>query len=119
MSRAMSSTISIQTVDDWWALLDARWGDIVDLAHRFGGFDPSALVPEDVAGCGVVTGTMTNLQAMIHCRESRDQTLARFLFGIWDAAPDRASIHFLPSWHALCDLCSEEWVFNEECAHKE
>ncbi len=105
----------VETSDDWWDALESTWAQIVDLAHSFGRFDPSSLVPEHVVG-GVVTAKMTTLQAMEHCRSNRDPTLARFLFGIWDAAPDNPGIHSLAGWSVLCDLLSEEWVLHEEVA---
>lgn len=30
----------------------------------------------------------------------------------WFNAPDSSGIRHIPSWGALCDLCSESWVFD-------
>jgi len=36
-----------------------------------------------------------------------------YLNRLWEVAPDKAWIHTINGWGALCDLCSEMWVFDE------
>lgn len=52
-----------------------------------------------------------------HISERTDEQgrqAARFMDRIWSTMPDDRSIHSLPRWFLLCDLCSEAWVFEEE-----
>ena len=32
----------------------------------------------------------------------------------WFNAPDSKGVHYIPSWSAICNLCSESWVFEDE-----
>lgn len=46
--------------------------------------------------------------------DAQGRQAARYMQRIWETMPDDPSIHNLPRWYLLCDLCSEAWVFEEE-----
>ena len=105
---------TIDSASDWWETVERKWDQIVDLSFMWPNkFDPMALVPDYMVGDGI-TFVMNNREAMQFCRKRQDRRLARFLYGIWEAAPDSGGIHSLDGWGDLCDLCSEEWVFDED-----
>ena len=43
----------------------------------------------------------------------RSNSIASIVHQAWADAPDKPWIHFIPGWHALCDLCSEDYVLDE------
>ena len=43
----------------------------------------------------------------------RSSSIAPIFHQAWADAPDRPWIHSIPGWHALCDLCSEDYVLYE------
>ncbi len=38
--------------------------------------------------------------------------LVSFCNKVWFALPDNRGLHSIPGFYALCDLCSESWVFD-------
>lgn len=46
-------------------------------------------------------------------KEEEDERLLHYLHEAWWKAPDKPTIHQIPGWGILCDLCSESWVFGE------
>ena len=43
----------------------------------------------------------------------QSNSIASILHQAWSDAPDKPSIHSIPGWHVLCDLCSEDYVLYE------
>lgn len=43
-------------------------------------------------------------------RQQQNPDIVRILNEAWWLAPDSRGLHSIPSWHVLCDLCSEEHV---------
>ena len=85
---------TIETREDWWELVDARWSDLYNILVRY--------VPGD------------QLLNADNLRLQQDDELASLLEQAWANAPDSPHIHHIPSWHTLCDLCSESYVLYEE-----
>lgn len=104
----------IETPEDWWQILEAVWDDILIATQRLG-FDLSVLATDDLTRDGKMVDGKNCLEDMIAAKNRRDWSRIRqYLGAFWSAAPDRTFIRDLPGWSQLCDLCSEDWVFNPE-----
>lgn len=104
----------IETPEDWWNLLDEIWDDILVTTQKLG-FDLGVLATEDLTRDGRVLDGRTCLEDVIAAKNGRNWERVRLYLGaFWSAAPDSPWICDLPAWHQLCDLCSEDWVFNPE-----
>ena len=102
--------MDIKTPADWWKTLDDHWADILTCASYVGA-DLSRPEPQFQH----LADTQPFAAFLEAAKTHRDrQTVRRFLGRVWMAAPDRSEIHSWPSWGTLCDLCSEDWVFEEE-----
>jgi hypothetical protein len=120
-----------RTPEEWWANLDARWEDIKRCAWMA---DTSISLPPGPNAPGAarwshhVLPTYRDLPDVSSVKglhmaleHFMDQTrefmfidgMLRILNDIWLRAPDDSRIHSWPSWHVICDLCSESWVFFE------
>ncbi len=88
--------MDINTQDDWWVSLHtnlARFRETFFLIY----------------------GDTKRHDALVQASEAKDhETAHNILEEAWAAAPDSSKIHGWPGWGALCDLCSEYWVFQPE-----
>lgn len=76
-----------KTREEWWFLLRHRWPKIRSIIGMY------------------LPGELTNAT---HAKEKGEaDTLYLILQRTWAAAPDRPSIHTIPGWGTLCDLCSD------------
>lgn len=80
--------------EEYWNIVDSHWDKLYDILACF-------LPRERLA-------TADNL------RLSKDPKIARLFNEAWFNAPDSPSIHSIPAWHVLCDLCSESHVLHED-----
>lgn len=106
----------INTPDDWWKLVDQHWINLLQCFQLVG-------MPLSLDEKGYWWALGTDKQATRHdkslvvtieeLKKNRDPKLVQFFHHCWWAAPDSRKIHGWPSWHVLCDLCSEEWVFEK------
>lgn len=97
---------AIKTLDDWWKTAKEHWPDLMNIMDRF--------LP--MTGFETWDRTLIGVPLREHVvvmLKQRDRDLPRILNAAWAAAPDQQSIHIIPGWNVLCDLCSEEWVFEE------
>jgi hypothetical protein len=88
--------IPINNKDDWWTNVNEHWADLKNIIRMF----------NNISSVG--------LAALEELRFSKDPELGWYFQKAWENAPDSPEIHNIPSWHVLCDLCSERWVFEEE-----
>jgi hypothetical protein len=106
----------IKSVNDWWEVVESYWpqlcgiiGDQMDISHvafQEPGNSDSSLAYRD--------GRYVNIaQEIEYLRVERDRRLCRYFVAAWGLSSD-AYAWSVPGWGALCDLCSEEWVFEEE-----
>lgn len=108
----------IETPADWWKVLEDHWNDIQQCFALCGA--PMTLEEEgywwaDSFGGEVIRHDKSLIRTLEDARKYHDnEMMARLLNACWIAAPDSRKIHGWPSWHVLCDLCSEEWVFEPE-----
>lgn len=95
------------TKDEWWQLLEDRWEQISDILHMF--------LPMWEHHDIWYTPTVPSMDGVVeNLRIFRNPEIARYLNAAWASAPDDSSIHSIPGWGALCNLCSEEWCLYEE-----
>jgi hypothetical protein len=86
--------MQIKTRTDWWIVLSNEWSNLQLIFAKF-------LTSK---------GEEQAREAFVN----RDETLMlSVLNNAWWNAPDNPSIHEIPGWNTLCDLCSESWVFDE------
>lgn len=105
-----SLVVDIKSKADWWQVLNDHWADILECAANAGA---NLRAPEpqfqELADLRPFVVFLEKSKA-----DRNEEVLCRFVQRIWSAAPDRASIHSWPSWDVLCELCSEQWVFEPE-----
>jgi hypothetical protein len=54
-------------------------------------------------------------QMLDEALKNRNPEVACLLLQLcWSAAPDSPEIHHWPAWNTICDLCSENWVFDPD-----
>lgn len=91
--------MTIQSAQDWWALFDR--------------IRPAILTCMDNVGDGLREELEPRLNEAADLRNG--PMMAQILDELWSAAPDHPIIHTWPQWGNICDLCSESWVFEDEC----
>lgn len=82
------------TKEAYWAVVDEYWDELLALMIQF-----TLIVDVD---------QLTKLKI------DRDTHLVTHFNNAWFAAPDHGSIHLLPAWNVLCDLCSESYLVYED-----
>jgi hypothetical protein len=101
----------IDNINDWWRVVDENWDNLLQIiADQMDLYHPAYEVP------GREISPMTGrsiLEEVHHLKEKRDQRLCRYFSAAWALASENYAWK-VPSWGALCDLCSEEWVFDGE-----
>jgi hypothetical protein len=80
--------------DEYWKIVDTYWDNLYNILVRF--LPKEKLIEAD------------NLRLI------KSPELASLFNTAWANAPDHISIHSIPSWHVLCDLCSESYVLHED-----
>ena len=99
----------IETKDDWWTLLETSWSNILDMAVQVG-----APLGQNIDLDGKDM-PISLLKQMEDAKTAKNwEVLSIFFNKVWWMLPDESSIHSIPGFHSLCDLCSETWVFQEE-----
>lgn len=93
---------------DWWTAVETNWDDLSGILHRF--------VPTyECANHKKEFTVETMWQHILQAKKTHDgETLARYFNMAWWNAPDDYTIHLIPGWGVLCDLCSEEHVLYQE-----
>ncbi len=106
--------MEIKTQEDWWESLNENWNNILDIFVNCGA-PLTETVFSDGIGKEAEIHDKTLLRTLEDLRtEKNGLELSRWLNLCWIAAPDKPYIHSWPSWSAMCDLCSENWVFDEK-----
>ena len=82
-----------KTKAEYWQLVDAHWTDLYNIIVKF--------LPRE------------NLDRADILRKERNAELGVWFDRAWASAPDDPSIHDIPGWGLLCDLCSEAYVLND------
>jgi hypothetical protein len=87
-----------RNAQEWWDVLQAWWPEIVAIWKQF--------IP--IYDYYLDKTTQTPLdEVLLNMRRKRDPELEKYCHQAWLAAPDNGSIHAIPGWNVLCDLCSE------------
>jgi hypothetical protein len=92
------------TAEDYWVVVDNYWSYLLAIIERFG---PPLKLDEMLLGSEILSVSV----AATRWKENRDIRLVEYFNDTWAAAPDCGTIHMIPGWHILCDLCSESYLF--------
>jgi hypothetical protein len=103
----------IRTPDDWWQAVEEQWAWLVVILGTWLDFQGLAY---DTPGDPTSQMTGRNVvEELEHLKQTRDsRRLARYFFAAWDTASETYAKSRPPGWNTLCDLLSEEWVFEGE-----
>ena len=103
----------IRTPDDWWQAVEEQWAFLTVILGTWLDFKSPAY---DVPGNPTSQMTGRNIvEELEYLKRTKDnRRLARYFFAAWDLASESYARSRPPAWSTLCDLLSEEWVFNEE-----
>ena len=96
-----------KTKEQWWENVDDCWIHLIKILERYIGMQDM----EDVRGN---LTTEPRYIEILRMKKERNPELVRYFNGAWWNAPGSPSIHQIPGWGVLCDLCSEEHVLYEE-----
>lgn len=80
--------------EEYWNIVEKYWDNLNDILRHF-------LPPQEYDKVDTL-------------RRTQSRELAHLFNNAWSNAPDSPSIHSIPSWHVLCDLCSESYVLYDE-----
>jgi len=133
---------TIENKQDWWKAVDDHWDNLLSAINTFHpastredqikGSMPSDLDLHITAAGAEVARRMISDQIKknekalaspgdraIEAMEKRDwETLYRLFSNTWMGVPESLGAWSVPSFGALCDLCSEAWVFQDEVEEK-
>ena len=104
----------IKTPEDWWDAVDENWDDLLSLCCRFGPSDEQLkMLPLYELALVTQAGSWTGY--VIQLKMKRYSEPLHFVFErVWASAPDVPGLaKEFKAWPALCDLCSEFWVFDD------
>jgi hypothetical protein len=93
--------------EEWWKSLEENWDNILHIFYQFLPMHEHCDYKNNITAIPL-SSTIQNL------KNTRNSEIARYLNRAWAAAPDHISIHSIPSWGELCDLCSEEYCLYED-----
>jgi hypothetical protein len=79
--------------DQYWRLVDQHWADLINIVYMY--------APNKVEDAS-------------NYRLNQDPKINNVFQDSWWNAPDSPSIHYIPSWSVLCNLCSEAHVLFDE-----
>lgn len=85
-----------RTAEEYWNVVDAHWTNLEAILEKF------------------IDATTLKNKNPNELRLNRSTDLVRLFSEAWCNAPDNRSIHSIPSWGVLCDLCSESYVLGED-----
>ena len=111
---------TIDNAADWWETLANQWDNILGIiAHVMDTDHIAYQTPGDASSPPL---TQTIMEDLVACKKTQTpesgHRLCRYLNGAWGLASD-AYAWSVPGWGDFCDLCSEEWVFNEDAENEE
>lgn len=91
------------TAEEWWKNVEEHWVHIEGILWRF--------LPlwdrKDLDGHFEEKPLCDKIKRL---KSEKNRDLASYFQAAWGEAPDNQSIHEIPGWFILCDLCSEEHV---------
>lgn len=98
--------MNLTNEEEWWQALNDNWDRLLGILYRFIPMSQYLDYKQEI--------TMIPMgQTIESLKQNRDPQIVRYLNAAWMSAPDNISIHSIPGWGLLCDLCSEEWCLYE------
>ena len=85
---------ALKTREEYFSLAEQYREELFDIITDFSGRD--------------------NAEEFILFLNERSNSIASIFHQAWADAPDKPWIHSIPGWHALCDLCSEDYVLYKD-----
>lgn len=123
MTRPLSEIDYPNTKDEWWMLVDANWEALKSLVRMFhpklqndtSDYKITAQAAEEVSEA-IREEIRKDPQVfdLEQLKTDRDDSLAGIFSDTWFGAPESSSVHSVPKFGLLCDLCSESYVLGEE-----
>ena len=98
------------TKEEYWEIIDEHWDALLGVIGSYLPLNSMEIINEE--NCEVVPSEKEMWRHILKLKEDRDPHIARYFFAVWDAAPDQPYIH-QGAWDILCNLCSEEYVLDE------
>ena len=101
----------INAKEDYWGLVNHKWDDILRILNDQ--LDLGALAFEIPGDPESPITHRTVLEELLILKRTQDPKIVRYFNAAWGMASE-SYCWSKPSWGQFCDLCSEEWVLNEE-----
>ena len=95
------------TKEQWWNAVDRNWVNLSNILQQF-------LPMSEAVDYQNQPANQPMRKTVEDMKMWRDPTLVRYFNEAWWRAPDDPSIHNIPGWGLLCDLCSEYEAMDEE-----
>lgn len=92
--------------DEWWKLADDWWPELVNIMTMFLPINEIDM-QEDEDHKPIIDDLYPMIYHIEKNKKEKSAKLFKYLQGAWETAPDDPSIHKIPGWDILCDLCSE------------
>lgn len=99
--------MNLTNKEEWWQALNENWDQLIGILYQF--IPMSQYIDYRQNMTDKPMG-----QIIENLKQNQDSEIVRYLNAAWASAPDHISIHKIPCWGLLCDLCSEEWCLHEE-----
>ena len=127
----------IESPEDWWTAVEERWDHLVAMIDRYHPTSREPTLDQEFKdhmpitaknaerACDVARHQIykeeKDLQTpgvrAFKAKEAKDhEALGKILSGTWFGIPESVGCWDLPSFGVLSNLCSENWVFEEEPA---
>ena len=104
--------MEIRTPEDWWKAVEYQWPNLVVILGTWLDFQsPAYDIPGDPRSQMTGRNVVEELEYLKQTMDNR--RLARYFFAAWDLASESYARSRPPGWNMLCDLLSEEWVFDD------
>ena len=107
--------MKITNIETYWKVVDENWDDLLNIIFHH--IDPRHQAYEEPGQSDSKMifrngKLVTILEEVLFLKKNRDRKLVRYFTSTWCLASD-AYAWSVQGWGTFCDLCSEEWVFDE------
>ena len=92
----------LKTKDEYWEVVNEYWVELLDIILSYA---PPILT--DMEGEFKEYFGKRTIIVLEELKRDKNTDLIAFFNKTWASAPNSGSIHAIPGWNVLCDLCSE------------